>query len=163
MVAFAVRLKDAERMMTAVDGDEKGLALRFADGCEGLIPLSDLPELGGLRNLKAVLLPNPYEVILETRSGESIEIPWDFARAYCDGSYRSRVEKAGKRGRIAIGERIRELRLAAHMTQEGLASAARIGRVTLVRIESGEQSPRHDTLLALARAMKREPSELLAG
>ena len=35
----------------------------------------------------------------------------------------------------------------------GLASAAGIGRVTLVRLEGGEQSPRYETLMAIARAL----------
>lgn len=39
------------------------------------------------------------------------------------------------------------------MTQEHLAAAAGIGRVTLVRIERGEQSPRYGTLVALAEAL----------
>lgn len=47
------------------------------------------------------------------------------------------------------------------MTQERLASEAGIGRVTLVRIENGEQSPRYETLVALAEALKRPPAELL--
>ena len=37
------------------------------------------------------------------------------------------------------------------MTQQQLANAAGIGRVTLVRIESGSYSPRFHTLDALAR------------
>ena len=47
------------------------------------------------------------------------------------------------------------------MTQERLAEAAEIGRVTLVRIESGEQSPRFETLSALADALRRPTTELL--
>lgn len=161
MVALAVQLENADRMMISATASEKGIALAFADGCEGLIPFSDLPDVGTLGNLKGMALSNPYEMLLKTQTGETIEIPWDFARPYCDDSYRERVELVGKRGRLAIGERIRQLRHAAQMTQEQLAAAADIGRVTLVRIENGEQSPRHETLLALAKAMNHEPGELL--
>ena len=41
------------------------------------------------------------------------------------------------------------------MTQQQLANAAGIGRVTLVRIENGSHSPRFHTLDALARALNR--------
>ena len=34
--------------------------------------------------------------------------------------------------------------------------------IPLVRIEKGEQSPRYETLVALARALGRPPAELLA-
>ena len=60
-----------------------------------------------------------------------------------------------------MGRRIRKLRKEAGMTQERLAEAAEIGRVTLVRIESGEQSPRFETLSALADALQRPTTELL--
>ena len=43
-------------------------------------------------------LPNPYEMVLETGRGERIEIPWDFARHYCDASYRPTVEAIAMRG-----------------------------------------------------------------
>lgn len=50
---------------------------------------------------------------------------------------------------------------AAGLTQEKLAAAAGVGRVTIARIESGEQSPSYKTLLALAAALGVEPANLL--
>ena len=47
------------------------------------------------------------------------------------------------------------------MTQEQLAGAAKISRVTLVRIENGEQLPRLETLTSLANALRRPASQLL--
>jgi DNA-binding XRE family transcriptional regulator len=49
------------------------------------------------------------------------------------------------------------------MTQANLAAAAGIGRITEVRIENGEQSPRFETLLALANVFKISVAELLTG
>ena len=63
---------------------------------------------------------------------------------------------------VLVGSRIRQLREAARLTQEELATAAGIGRVTLVRIENGQQSPRYETLVALAGALGRPVAELLA-
>ena len=45
-------------------------------------------------------------------------------------------------------------------TQEALARAD-IGRVTLVRLENGEQSPRFKTLKAIATALGMEAPDLL--
>ena len=49
-----------------------------------------------------------------------------------------------------LGKRIRNIRRTSGTTQENLASRAGIGRITLGRIERGEQSPRYETLLAIA-------------
>ncbi len=49
------------------------------------------------------------------------------------------------------------------MTQSELAVAAKIGRVTEVRIENGEQSPRYKTLVAIAQALQRPLEDLVAG
>ena len=62
---------------------------------------------------------------------------------------------------LPLGERVRSFRKAAGLTQKTLAQAANIGRVTLVRLEKGEQSPRFRTLDAVAKALGRRPSELL--
>ena len=94
-------------------------------------------------------------------NGERVEIPWDFARHYCDASYRSTVEAIAMRGRQTLGARVRRFRESAGLTQEALARTANMGRVTLVRIEQGEQSPRYKTLTAIAHALGRSVSELL--
>ena len=158
----AVLVKNADRMMTSANALQEGIELTFADGCRGLVPFADIPEVKGLADLVSIELPNPYQLVLHNSRGETVDIPWDFARHYCDASYRPRVEAIGAVGRHTIGSRVRELREAARMTQEELASAAEIGRVTLLRIEKGEQSPRYETLMALAGALGRPVADLLA-
>jgi DNA-binding XRE family transcriptional regulator len=159
----AVLVKNADRMITSADLLKEGIELTFADGCRGLVPFADIPEVRELQNVVRIELPNPYELVLHTKLGETLALPWDFARHYCDASYRPRVEAIAVAGRQAIGLRIRQLRESAGLTQEALARAAGIGRVTLVRIENGEQSPRYETLASLARALRRPIQELLAG
>lgn len=158
-----VLVRNAVRMMTASTVLEGGVEVVFADGARGMIPLADLPEIGELPNLAGIDLPNPYQVLLRTGQGETVELPWDFVRAYCDPTYERRVRAIALEGSKAIGSRIRRLRESAGMTQQALASAAGIGRVTLVRIESGEQSPRYETLASLAAAFGRPLADLLAG
>lgn len=161
MVTQEVYVKNADRMMTHVNIIHDGLELSFADGCKGLVPFKDVPEIKNFSNLASVELPNPYEVILYNYSGEAVELPWDFVRHYCDKNYRHRAETIGKVGRVTIGNRIRHIREQASMTQAALASSAHIGRITLIRIEKGEQSPRYDTLLAIARALNLTMQRLL--
>ncbi|MDO8616962.1 MAG: helix-turn-helix transcriptional regulator [Dehalococcoidia bacterium] len=158
-----VLVQNADRMMTAASPRNRGIHLTFADGCSGVIPFGDLPEIGDRSNLESIEIPNPYEIVLKNTQGETVEIPWDFARHYCDPSYRPRVEALAATGRQSIGDRIRRLREAAAMTQGELASRAGIGRVTLVRIENGAQSPRYETLVALSQALARPLPELLTG
>jgi transcriptional regulator with XRE-family HTH domain len=63
----------------------------------------------------------------------------------------------------SLGKRIRYIREAEGMTQSELAATAGIGRVTEVRIENGEQSPRYATLVAIAKALRHSIANLLAG
>ena len=99
----AVLVKKANRMMTVASLLEDGIELSFADGASGLIPYSDLPEIGERAALSTLELPNPYEMVLKTAQGATVEIPWDFARHYCDASYRPAVEAIAMRGRLTPG------------------------------------------------------------
>ena len=148
-----VLVKNANRMMTTAALLDNGIELSFADGFKGLIPYAEVPEVKTREGISGLELPNPYEMVLRSAGGESVEIPWDFARHYCDASYRPTVEAIAALGRQTVGERVRRFRESAGLTQEALARAADIGRVTLVRLENGEQSPRFKTLKAVAEAL----------
>ena len=156
-----VLVKNAERMMTKAVPKPDGIEVTFADGGSGLVPYAAVSEVSEVQQLAAIDLPSAYELVLETAGGERVEIPWDFARHYCDDSYRPNVERIAADGKRSLGSRMRELRESAGLTQEALAAEAGIGRVTLVRVEKGEQSPRFETLLAVARALGMEVGELL--
>ena len=154
-------VKNADRMMSSASVLEEGIELTFVDGCSGLIPFGDLPEVsagGGLKNLE---LPTPYEVILTTAGGDQSEIPWDFARHYCDPTYRPLIEAQARRACESLGSRVREYRETAGLTQAELSARAGIGRVTLTRIETGERSPRTETLTAIARVLIVEVEDLI--
>ncbi len=163
MSLIVARVKNAERMMTHAAAMNDGIEMTFADGCKGIIPFSDIPEIGDPSSLTGIELPNPYQVNIRGSKGETAELPWDFVRHYCDSSYQPRVEAVAAAGMQSLGKRLRAIRETAGMTQSELATSAGIGRVTEVRIENGEQSPRYETLLAIARALKRPVEDLLAG
>ena len=156
-----VLVKNANRMMTTASVLDDGIELGFADGLKGLIPYAEVPEVQTREGISGLELPNPYEMVLQTAGGESVEIPWDFARHYCDATYRPTIEAIAALGRQTIGERVRRYRESAGLTQEALARAAEIGRVTLVRLEKGEQSPRFKTLKAVADALGMDAPDLL--
>ena len=156
-----VLVKNANRMMTTATLLDDGIELSFADGLKGLIPYAEVPEVKTRQGISGLELPNPYEMVLRSAAGESVEIPWDFARHYCDASYRPTVEAIAALGRQTVGERVRRYRESAGLTQMALARAADIGRVTLVRLENGEQSPRFNTLKAVADALGVQTPDLL--
>ena len=154
-------VKNAERMMSSASVLEDGIELTFVDGCSGLIPFGDLPEISEGGGLKDLELPTPYELVLTTVRGDQSEIPWDFARHYCDPTYRPLIEAQARQARESLGGRIRERREAAGLTQAELSFRAGVGRVTLTRIEKGEHSPRTETLTAIARALEVEVADLI--
>jgi DNA-binding XRE family transcriptional regulator len=147
--------------MTNANADRTGIQITFADECTGVIPFADIPEIGEFDNLAGLELTNPYQIVLNSLNGAAVELPWDFVRGYCDPAYRQKQEGFGARGRERLGKRIRQLRQSAGMTQQELASASELGRVTLVRIERGEQSPRYDTLQSIARGFGCAVEDLL--
>jgi len=147
--------------MTSAEIQAKGIEISFADGRRGLVPYSEIPGVDSDVKIADVELPNPYLIVLCTKSGETVSLSWDFVRHYSDADYRPGVAATTLAGRKALGARIKRLRESVGSTQQGLARAAGIGRVTLVRIEKGEQSPRFDTLASLARALERPIEELV--
>ena len=156
-----VLVRNANRMMTTASLLDDGIELSFADGLKGLIPYGEVPELKTRDGVSGLELPNPYEMVLQTADGENVEIPWDFARHYCDASYRPTIEAIAALGKKTIGDRVRRYRESAGLSQKALARAADIGRVTLVRLEHGEQSPRFKTLKAVADALGIDAPDLL--
>lgn len=153
-------VKNADRMMTSAELQVDGIEVIFADGRRGLVPFAEIPGVDVSERLAKIELPNPYEVVLHTKSGATVDLSWDFVRHYCNSSYQPRIEAAAPVGRKVVGARIRRLRESIGLTQQALAQAAGVGRVTLVRIENGEQSPRYDTLVSLAQGLGR-PVQLL--
>ncbi|MBT2415816.1 helix-turn-helix transcriptional regulator [Streptomyces sp. ISL-12] len=62
-----------------------------------------------------------------------------------------------------VGQRIATIRRTRRMTQEQLARAAFVARVTIKKIERGERSPSDDTLDAIAAALSVDPSNIVTG
>lgn len=163
MSLIVARVQGHKRMMISAHVERKGIQLAFADGKKYLVPFTAIPEIGSRNDIASIKLPNPYELVIRSKRGTTVEIPWDFPRYRLDSSYRARAEAAGALGRQMLGTRVRNTRTAAGMTQEKLAAATGIGRVTLSRIEMGKQSPRYDTLQVIATGLQCPIVQLLTG
>ncbi len=61
---------------------------------------------------------------------------------------------------MTIGTSVRRLREARGLSQAALARRAKIGRITLLRIEQGTQRPTLDTLSKIAVALRVDLREL---
>ena len=158
--SIEVVVKNADRLLNSARALPQGVEIIFADGRSGVIPFDDIRGIDRER-LAGVELPSQHVLILRDTNNESVDIPWDFARHYCDPAYREGSEAAASRSKNRMGNRVRNLRKQAGMTQQQLAETAGIGRVTLVRIENGSHSPRFRTLDALALALNRPVAHLL--
>ena len=156
------KVANADRMIVAVVLGDEGIAATFADGCSGTVPFKDIPEVGEHWKINSAELPNPYEVVLITSHNEQVELPWDFVRHYCDPTYQPKMEIIASEAKKALGTRVQVLRENAGLTQEALAKAAGIERVTLVNLECGSHAPKLATLDAIAQALGRPIEDLLA-
>lgn len=153
-------VQGADRMLIGARLTPEGVHVRFADEREGIVPFEVL-ELGGPPD--HVLLPNPHVIEVHLLGGKVEEIPWDFARHHVDPEYRRTSEATAKRGAHTFGERLRILRTDGGITQEQLSRRSGVHRVTIARIETGEQLPRYQTLDALAAALGLSVDTLIAG
>ena len=158
-----IAVRNADQMMISADIRDDGIFVSYADGKSGVVPFGEIEGIDGRASISAIELPNPYEVVLAMTDGSREELPWDFVRWHCDESYESRTAATILRGQHAVGSRIRFHRQARGFTQVSLAAKAGIGRVTLTRIENGEQAPRLETLSAIAGALGVDVVDLLAG
>ncbi len=128
-------------MMTTGSLLDDGIELSFTDGNRRFIHYREFPEVRSREGIAGLELPNPNEMVLQTAGSEDVEIPWAFARHYCDATYRPTVESIAAPGRLTVGERVRRYRETAGMTQVALSRAADIGRATLVRLDRGGSPP----------------------
>ena len=64
---------------------------------------------------------------------------------------------------VAFGQRVRELRAEARLTQEGLAEAAELHPTFVSNVERGYRVPTVPTMLRLAHGLGVAPSRLVDG
>ena len=149
----AATVEGAERMMIGVEASRDGLSITFADGLAAFAPWESVAGVADLSEVASVKMDTPYEAVIRTRSGDEVEIPWDFARHFGDAKHRARMADETLRGRRKFAERLRRLRREAGLSQQSLADLSGVGRVTIARLELAAQSPKLDTIQKLADGM----------
>lgn len=73
----------------------------------------------------------------------------------------SKKQKIREELKLAIGEKIKEQRLARNISQTDLAKSSRISRASIVNIELGRQMPPIDTLAKIADILQVNISVLI--
>ena len=144
---------NAERVMTSAEASSLGMNVAFADGVSAFVPWERVREVGGLSEVAGVSLNGPCEARVSTKRGETAEIPWDFARAFGDDAFRSRMDESESRARRKFAARLRDRRRAAGMSKRELAERGGLDETTVTRLETAAQQPRLDAIRKLAAAL----------
>ena len=79
----------------------------------------------------------------------------------CNGKHRRRLLYRMLTEVLYIGERLRDLRKRALMSQRELAQRSGVGITTIVRVERNQVEPQGRTIRKLAEALSVEPHELV--
>nr|BAL57737.1 DNA binding regulatory protein [uncultured Acetothermia bacterium]BAL59065.1 hypothetical protein HGMM_OP3C220 [Candidatus Acetothermum autotrophicum] len=161
-----VLLPHAHKMMVRVEVDRARRLLRvwFADGVVATVPAREIEQAGRpvTLDLTTVRLSDPSVILIDNTDGETEEIPWDFIRHYCDAQF-ARAERARDRLSLhALGAQVRSYRELKGLSQEELARKAKIGRITLSRIENGKLYAQTKTLSKIAAALEINLADLIA-
>ena len=149
----ATKVQNTDRMMTSAEVSHLGLSVAFADGVAALVPWERVEKVGGLPEVASVSLDTPYLALARTVGGETVEIPWDFARHFGDPDYRKRMDDLALRGQRKFAMRLRDRRRGAGLSQRQLAEMSGVGKATVARLETAAQSPRLETIRRLAAAL----------
>ena len=140
-----------------------GLDVWFADGVGARVPMRELRELVGGDPVGVSLDEDTETVVLALGRGRRCPLPWDHFRYRADAAYKVSMNAQDSASLLAVGAKLRARRLHAGRTQAELAAAAGVSRVTLSRLESGQQEASVTTLRALAAALGLDVGELLTG
>lgn len=162
-----VLLPQAHKLMVCVEVDHARRLLRvwFADGAVANVPAREIEKAGRpvTLDLSTVRLSDPYVILVDNTDGGTEEVPWDLIRHYCDAELARSEREKGHLSLKALGARVRHYRELAGFSQEELARKAKIGRITLSRIENGKLYAHTRTLEKIAAALRISLADLIAG
>jgi DNA-binding XRE family transcriptional regulator len=140
------------------------LAVKFVDGRVYAVALSDLEGVDSSPVERVSLSSDGYAALLEQRSGNCIEIPWDVVLYRAEPEYafyhqRASGDEGGEdagpdaRNTVAvIGEHIRAERQKRSWTLERMSRLTGLKVPNLSRLENGRHLPSLETLEKIADA-----------
>lgn len=134
----------------------------FSDGSAALCDRPVLPEDDGSNVESIELFDDDKRAVLTLESGKTIEVTSSFV-AQKSLIRRAYTPNNGEVDGVTLGKRIRELRLAAGLTQAELARRTGIHRPNIARVEAGRHTPSLETLTRLAQAIGVPTTRVLDG
>jgi DNA-binding XRE family transcriptional regulator len=163
----------------------RALARRCEEGRERRFEYLSVSPQGGsllavLGDGRALLLPRPFGASDDHSDVKSIQLSGDAQSAAVelssgvtlqvnsrelgsDGGANTQAESLGEVDGATLGRRLRELRLAAGLTQAELARRTGIHRPNIARVEAGRHTPSLETLARLAQAIGVSTTRVLSG
>jgi DNA-binding XRE family transcriptional regulator len=93
------------------------------------------------------------DVLEIPRAGGVTEVPWDRIRCVADAAFRRHLAVQAAKSVRRVAHRLRELRQQRGLTQDAVARAAGVDRVTISRLENGALQPTFETLARVVAAM----------
>lgn len=159
--ADASRARRFEYLTVSPRGGE--LLAIFSDGNAVLVDRSTLQDDDGSPVEAITLEEDATCAVLSLESGKRLEITTSMvARKAILGSH-SQGGTNGEVDGVRLGQRIRELRLAAGLTQAELARRTGIHRPNIARVEAGRHTPSLETIARLAHAIGVPTTRVLEG
>jgi DNA-binding Xre family transcriptional regulator len=132
------------------------------DGRILAVPLRSLPAADATSVTAASTVPDGYAAVVEQKSGNRFDVPWDVVLQLADPAYPYRVNAGGLHPR-EIGERIRRERRSRDWTLAELSIQTGIRIPNLSRLETGSHAPSIQTLDRVAEALAIPVAELIVG
>lgn len=124
----------------------------FSDGSAALCDRPVVPEDDGSNVESIELLDDDTRAVLTLATEKTIEVTSAFV-AQKSLLRRAYTPSNGEVDGVKLGKRIRELRLAAGLTQAEVARRTGIHRPNIARVEAGRHTPSLETLTRLAQAI----------
>lgn len=157
--ADASRARRFEYLTVSPRGGE--LLAIFSDGTAVLVDRDVIDDDDG-STVKAIALEDDAtKAVLTLKSEKKLELDSDYV------ARKSLLKKAGGAANghidgVRLGQRLRELRLAAELTQAELARRTGIHRPNIARVEAGRHTPSLETISRLANAIGVPTTAVLA-
>ena len=139
------------------------LVVRFVNGHVYAVALTDLEGVDSSPVERVSLGSDGYAALIEQRSGNRIEVPWDVVLHHAEPDYAffRRPGPAESMGAV-IGERIRAERLKRSWTLDRMSKLTGLKVPNLSRLESGRHLPSLETLEKVADAFDVPVAALVA-
>jgi len=158
--------RNPSEVITSFKLSDNGLTIAFADHATANIRFDELRRLAETKEImfNEIRISEDRSYITIGTRGEPVPIPFDVLREFVMTDKPSRERKNLQQRKLTaknVGERIRQLRDTAKISQEALAAKIGTSRWTIMRIEKGSYLPKVSMLEQIAQALGLELQNFL--